>query len=223
MARRRNADEPWRALWRQAGTGDLDAARRLVRALERAGHHGQDLLSKPIDPKRVGDDRKARVLVGVSIDEIPNLRDMLLERTLGSLGGNLANYRVVDMTEDGQVVLEVDLEDIELPEQIDGKVCVRCGAPSVCTCANLPSDRDWTCPQHGLETDFDRDDPEAVLDPLCAVCDAEIDDCDDWCATEHDEGCDGYCTHGRASHMNECIEGEARRLARIMRERRESR
>jgi hypothetical protein len=118
------------------------------------------------------------------------------------------------------VVIQVDLEDIELA-QPGSRQCVRCGAASACTCSDLRGgDRDWTCPQHGIETDFDPDDQDAVTDPLCAWCFAEIDMCDDWCA-EHAQDCDGYCDHATPSHMNECT--DARQDARIWRERRESR
>jgi hypothetical protein len=222
--RRRNADESWRDLWRQAGTGDLDAAKALVRALERAGR--DEDLRGPLTSEEIGDAKKISGLVNVSLDEIPNLDDMLVERLVGDrVSGRLAAWELVDISEDGMAVVRVTVDGIELPQT---NACVRCGTQSPCTCDNLAAfDRDLACPQHGATTDYDNDlapeDQGMSSEKLCGVCLSEISQCDDWCATGHDdEECDGYCTHREPSHMNACLDGNDRELTRIMRERRES-
>jgi hypothetical protein len=49
----------------------------------------------------------------------------------------------------------------------------------------------------------------------CTACDT----CDEWCATEHDRACNGWCDHDPQSHINACVRDDEERVARIMRER----
>lgn len=224
MARRRNADEAWRPIARQAATGDLQAARRLVRALERI--QAGKTVDGELTDDMIDEDGQASVLVSLEItaDSMPDLRDRLLEQVLGERPGNVSGFNAVDATDDGRVVLEVRLDHVE-PLPVVTKPCVRCGEQSPCTCTNLDGgDRDWACPQHGAETDYDPDlgpeDQDMSSEPLCDPCLAEINECDDWCATEHQD-CDGYCEHYTPSHLNECT--DSARDRRTMRERRESR
>lgn len=225
--RRRNTDEDWRKIARQAATGDLQAARRLVRALERAGEG--KVVDGALTDDMVDEDGRAEALVSLSItaDSMPDLRDVLLERVLGERSGNVSGYRAVDVTDDGRVVLRVSLDNVgPSPGPPPARPCVRCGAASACTCANLVGgDRDWTCPQHGLESDYDPDlsleAQDMPTEPLCNPCFDEVGMCDDWCATAHVEDCDGFCEHFTPSHLNECTSDAEDRAT--MRERRESR
>lgn len=199
MARRRNSDEPWRELWRQAGTGDLIAARRLVRALERTAH-GVELTRSPLTPEEIGDRRSFSILVPVSLDNIPDLREVLLARAVGEdvASANLAGFQAVDVTDDGDVVVRVDLDDVEA-RRTAAATCVRC------------------------ETGFPAAAGAAVqLCDTCLLLELESDDgsgCDDWCG-RHAPGCDGWCFHRTPDHLNACMNEAQNR--QIRRERRES-
>lgn len=103
MARRRNTDGSWREIWRQAGNGDLLAARRLVKALERANY---TVRTEPLSLEEIEEqfsaDGVVRGIVRVEFDEVVQRNH---EGFLDLLSAALTNsemlydtqYRVVDV------------------------------------------------------------------------------------------------------------------------------
>ena len=201
MVSRRNSDAQMRELHRRAGTGDLEAAKLLVLALERAGRNR--VLAEPLSLEQIRDmasENDGWVTGVVSVDlaevidgDIEVFNDILSERLTG--GGLLSDigYRVVGLGESiNELLIEVSgdaamiLDDAPLPS------CTRCAAEAI------------------VEIDDS---------PLCDACSQVQDSCDDGCM-EHARDCDGFCDHARPSHMNACLADDEARIARIQTERR---
>lgn len=128
----RNADEPWRSLWRKAGTGDVPAAKKLVRAMERAGL-GIKILEKPLGQDEI-DNMTAKAHVKVSVGDLASAEEfaddgpsddgfsnLLISKVIGGpevgANGRLYSWRVVDTDEDGNVIFDVTVTDVYFDDE----------------------------------------------------------------------------------------------------------
>lgn len=153
MSRRRNTDDAWRRYWREAGTGDLQAARLLVRELERAGGQTEQVdlipsmepvLDEPITAARLrslyeamGNEVKpvtgvVRVDLGEVIDlNLEGFLDLLSERLTGTpLLGDI-QYQVVGLgRSEDELLIRVSGDVTQIVDDM--------GDEPACPCCNTP-------------------------------------------------------------------------------------
>jgi hypothetical protein len=205
VARRNAGDESWRESARAASTGDIDAARRLVRELERVGYakgqltiDGRLVTRKPLTAaglKAIADkDGNVTVVVPVSINDVISSRSIDLSEFFSLLAtlvaedfGALENirYKVVDTDADGNILFEViaDASDIIAEFGEGTPLCVSCSSP-----LNPDTDRG---DEDGAEGIWEAECRTCRLDGSCLECGSSTT-----CTPS-------YCNH---HHCAECFE-----------------